>query len=73
MRTERLAVRGNEAVGPYALVRLARGGLDPGRPGQFFMLEAPGSILPRPFSLCLAPAGELAFRSPRSPALTRSG
>jgi NAD(P)H-flavin reductase len=61
VRTERLAVRGNEAVGPYALVRLARGGLDPGRPGQFFMLEAPGCVLPRPFSLCLAPAGELAF------------
>jgi NAD(P)H-flavin reductase len=42
-------------------VRLARGGLDPGAPGQFFMLEAPGRVLPRPFSLCLAPAGELAF------------
>jgi NAD(P)H-flavin reductase len=25
------------------------------------MLEAPGCVLPRPFSLCLAPAGELAF------------
>jgi NAD(P)H-flavin reductase len=61
VRTERLTVRGNEPVGPYALVRLARGGLDPGAPGQFFMLEAPGRVLPRPFSLCLAPAGELAF------------
>jgi len=61
MRTERLAVRGNETVGPYALVRLARGGLDPGQPGQFFMLEAPGRVLPRPFSLCLAGTGELAF------------
>jgi NAD(P)H-flavin reductase len=61
VRTERLTVRGNEAVGPYALVRLGRGGLDPGTPGQFFMLEAPGRVLPRPFSLCLAPAGELAF------------
>jgi NAD(P)H-flavin reductase len=30
-------------------------------PGQFFMLEAPGRLLPRPFSLCLAPPGELAF------------
>jgi dihydroorotate dehydrogenase electron transfer subunit len=38
-----------------------RGGLDPGRPGQFFMLEAPGRLLPRPMSLCLAPPGELAF------------
>jgi NAD(P)H-flavin reductase len=61
VRTERLSVRGNEAVGPYALVRLGRGGLDAGTPGQFFMLEAPGRVLPRPFSLCLAPAGELAF------------
>src|SRR6478735_8075107 len=25
------------------------------------MLEAPGRLLPRPFSLCLAPAGELGF------------
>ena len=30
-------------------------------PGQFFMLEAPGRLLPRPMSLCLAPPGELAF------------
>ncbi len=61
MRTEQLTVRGNEPVGPYALVRLARGGLEGGNPGQFFMLEAPGRVLPRPFSLCLAPDGELAF------------
>ena len=33
----------------------------PGSPGQFFMLEAPGRLLPRACSLCLAPAGELAF------------
>ncbi|HEY1318467.1 MAG TPA: hypothetical protein VGF10_14690 [Gaiella sp.] len=52
---------GREAVGPYALVRLARGGLEPGEPGQFFMLEAPGRPLPRPFSLCMAPTGELGF------------
>jgi NAD(P)H-flavin reductase len=50
-----------EGVGPYTLLRLERGGLDPGIPGQFFMLEAPGRLLPRPMSLCLAPAGELAF------------
>jgi dihydroorotate dehydrogenase electron transfer subunit len=35
--------------------------LNPGAPGQFFMLEAPGRPLPRPMSLCLAPPGELAF------------
>jgi dihydroorotate dehydrogenase electron transfer subunit len=52
---------GSEGVGPYRLVRVERGGLDPGVPGQFFMLEAPGRLLPRPMSLCLAPAGELAF------------
>jgi dihydroorotate dehydrogenase electron transfer subunit len=54
-------VTGSERVGPYTLVRLERGGLDPGVPGQFFMLEAPGRLLPRPFSLCLAPPDELAF------------
>jgi dihydroorotate dehydrogenase electron transfer subunit len=54
-------VTGAERVGLYTLLRLERGGLDPGVPGQFFMLEAPGRLLPRPFSLCLAPAGELAF------------
>src|SRR5437660_1551603 len=58
---ERRRVVAVEAVGPYALVRLERGGLEPGIPGQFFMLEAPGRVLPRPMSLCLAPRGELAF------------
>src|SRR5437660_3876030 len=58
---ERRRVVAVEAVGPYALVRLERGGLEPGIPGQFFMLEAPGRLLPRPMSLCLAPRGELAF------------
>ena len=48
-------------VGPYTLLRVDRGGLEPGTPGQFFMLEAPGRLLPRPMSLCLAPPGELAF------------
>ena len=61
MRSERLTVLANEPIGPYGLVRVGRGGLDPGTPGQFFMLEAPGRVLPRPFSLCLAPKGELAF------------
>jgi NAD(P)H-flavin reductase len=54
-------VAGAEPVGPYTLLRVGRGGLDPGAPGQFFMLEAPGRLLPRPMSLCLAPRGELAF------------
>jgi NAD(P)H-flavin reductase len=60
-RREPLSVRGVEPVGPYTLVRLERGNLSPGTPGQFFMVEAPGSLLPRPLSLCLAPSGELAF------------
>ena len=60
-RREALSVVGVEPVGPYTLLRVRRGGLDPGRPGQFFMLEAPGRLLPRPMSLCLAPPGELAF------------
>jgi NAD(P)H-flavin reductase len=50
-----------EAVGPYTLLRVERGPVDPGEPGQFFMLEAPGRPLPRPMSLCLAPPGQLAF------------
>ena len=61
MRRERLSVVANEAVGPYTLLRVRRGGIDPGTPGQFFMIEAPGRLLPRPMSLCLAPARELAF------------
>ena len=61
MRRERRNVVATEPVGPYTLLRVTRGGIDPGIPGQFFMLEAPGRILPRPMSLCLAPAGELAF------------
>jgi dihydroorotate dehydrogenase electron transfer subunit len=61
MRRERLSVLANEKVGPYTLLRVGRGGIDPGVPGQFFMLEAPGRLLPRPMSLCLAPPGELGF------------
>jgi dihydroorotate dehydrogenase electron transfer subunit len=60
-RRDRLAVVGTEEIGPYTLLRLERGALEPGAPGQFFMLEAPGRVLPRPMSLCLAPSGELAF------------
>src|SRR4029077_17486311 len=52
---------GREAVGPYTLLRVDRGGLDPGEPGQFFMLSPPGRLLPRPMSLCLHEAGELGF------------
>ena len=61
MKRARLKVVGNEQVGPYSLIRVECGALDPGHPGQFFMLEAPGRLLPRPMSVCLAPPGELAF------------
>jgi dihydroorotate dehydrogenase electron transfer subunit len=60
-RRARLTVAGSDRVGLYTLIRLRRGDVDPGAPGQFFMLEAPGRLLPRPLSLCLAPPGELAF------------
>jgi dihydroorotate dehydrogenase electron transfer subunit len=60
-KRERLSVVGVERVGEYALLRLVRNGMDPGVPGQFFMLEAPGRVLPRPLSLCLAPPSELHF------------
>ena len=62
LRRERRSVVATEAVGPYTLLRVdARRRSTRGRPGQFFMLEAPGRLLPRPMSLCLAPPGELAF------------
>jgi dihydroorotate dehydrogenase electron transfer subunit len=57
----RRSVVASEQIGPYTLLRVERGALDPGIPGQFFMLEAPGRVLPRPMSLCLAPPGELGF------------
>jgi dihydroorotate dehydrogenase electron transfer subunit len=57
----RLRVVRVDRAGPYTLLRLERGGLDPGVPGQFFMLEPPGHVLPRPMSLCQAKPGELAF------------
>src|SRR6476660_10576897 len=58
---ERSQVVAVETIGAYTLLRVRRGFLDPGIPGQFFMLEAPGRPLPRPMSVCLAPPGELAF------------
>ena len=61
LKRERRRVVGAEPVGPYTLLRVDRGGLEPGVPGQFFMLEARGRVLPRPMSLCLAPQGELGF------------
>jgi len=61
LRREPRSVVAVEPVGPYTLLRIDRGGLEAGIPGQFFMLEAPGRLLPRPMSVCLAPPGELAF------------
>ena len=61
MKLERARVAAVEGVGPYTLLRLERGGIDPGAPGQFFMLEAPGRPLPRPMSVCRASPDELAF------------
>jgi NAD(P)H-flavin reductase len=61
VRRKRVRVLAREGVGPYTLLVVDRGGLDPGVPGQFFMLEAPGRVLPRPMSVCLAPPGALAF------------
>jgi dihydroorotate dehydrogenase electron transfer subunit len=61
LNRERHRVSGSDQIGAYTLLRVDRGRLDAGIPGQFFMLEAPGRLLPRPMSLCLAPPGELAF------------
>jgi dihydroorotate dehydrogenase electron transfer subunit len=60
-RRNLLAATAVEQVGPYTLLQVERGELEPGVPGQFFMIEAPGCVLPRPMSLCLAPPDELAF------------
>jgi NAD(P)H-flavin reductase len=60
-RRETLTVAGIDRVGPYSLLRVARGGIDPGDPGQLFMLRADPMLLPRPMSLCAAPSGELGF------------
>ena len=61
LRREALSVLAVEQVGAYSLLRVARGGVEPGNPGQFFMLAAPERVLPRPMSLCAAPSGELWF------------
>jgi dihydroorotate dehydrogenase electron transfer subunit len=60
-KREARRVAAKEQVGPYTLLRVERGSLDPGVPGQFFMLEASGRLLPRPMSVCLAHRTELAF------------
>jgi dihydroorotate dehydrogenase electron transfer subunit len=61
VRREVLSVAGIDRIGPYSLVRVRRGGLESGIPGQFFMLSPPGRLLPRPMSLCLATRKELGF------------
>ena len=61
MRRKELSVTGFERIGPYSLLRLRRGELESGVPGQFFMLSPPGRLLPRPMSLCLATRKELGF------------
>jgi dihydroorotate dehydrogenase electron transfer subunit len=61
LRRALLRVVGTERIGPYTLLRIERGPLAPGNPGQFFMLSAPGHLLPRPMSLCLARPRELGF------------
>ncbi|MDX6411041.1 MAG: dihydroorotate dehydrogenase electron transfer subunit [Gaiellaceae bacterium] len=61
MKSEALSVLATEQVGPYTLLRVERGDVEPGIPGQFFMLTPPGRLLPRPMSLCTAPPGELGF------------
>lgn len=60
-RYETLRCRGVERVGDYHLLRVERGSIAPGDPGQLFMLRTDPLLLPRPMSLCLAPRGELGF------------
>ena len=61
LRREALSVLAVEEIGAYSLLRVERGSLHPGVPGQFFMLAAPERVLPRPMSVCAAPPGELWF------------
>ena len=61
LRRALLKVIAAERVGPYTLLRLRRGPLVPGNPGQFFMLSPPGRVLPRPMSLSIARTHELGF------------
>jgi dihydroorotate dehydrogenase electron transfer subunit len=61
LRRELLDVVRVDEVGPYRLLRLRRGRLESGIPGQFFMLSPPGHLLPRPMSLCVATRRELGF------------
>jgi dihydroorotate dehydrogenase electron transfer subunit len=61
VRREERRVVAVESIGPYRLVLVERGGLNPGTPGQFFMLSAPGRLLPRPMSLCCELQTELGF------------
>jgi dihydroorotate dehydrogenase electron transfer subunit len=61
LRPQPARVLAAEPVGPYTLLRLERGALDPGRPGQFFMLRPDRSLLPRPMTVCLVRRSELAF------------
>jgi dihydroorotate dehydrogenase electron transfer subunit len=61
LRREPHRVVAAEAIGPYTLLRVERGATEAGIPGQFFMVEAPGRLLPRPMSVCVASEGELGF------------
>jgi len=61
VRRALLRVAAAEPIGPYTLLRVERDGIEPGEPGQFFMLEAHGRVLPRPMSACVATRSELAF------------
>jgi dihydroorotate dehydrogenase electron transfer subunit len=61
LRRELLDVVRVDELGPYRLLRLRRGRIESGAPGQFFMLSPPGRLLPRPMSLCLATRSELGF------------
>ena len=61
LRREALTSSPSKRSAPYSLLRVTRGSLDRGSPGQFFMLAAPKRVLPRPMSVCAAPPGELWF------------
>ena len=60
-RAAELRVAGTEQVGPYTLLAVEAGPIEPGIPGQFFMLRPPGHVLPRPMSLCLYRDRQLCF------------
>src|SRR6266542_3643705 len=58
-RRAELTVTKAEGVGPYTLLRVERGDVEPGAPGQLFVLEPTVRALPKPTSGASGVSGQL--------------